>query len=62
MFIYPRQSDGSMHVMDLPRVKFNSALPIAMKEREFAEHALTGKPMVDELTGVVYTYYRVNAR
>lgn len=62
MFIYPRQSDGSMNIMDLPRVKFNSALPISMKEREFAEHSLSGKPMVDELTGVVYTFYRVNAR
>ena len=62
MVIYPRQSDGSMHILDLPRVRFNSALSLSIMEREFGEHELSGKPMVDELTGVVYTYKRINAR
>lgn len=61
MVIYPRQSDGSMHILDLPRVRFNSALSMQIMEREFAEHELSGKPMVDELTGAVYTYSRINA-
>lgn len=61
MVIYPRQSDGSMHILDLPRVRFNSALSLSIMEREFGEHELTGKPMVDELTGTVYTYSRINA-
>lgn len=62
MFIYPRQSDGSMHIMDIPRVKFSPAMAMAMKEREFSDHTITGKPLVDELTGTVYTYHRINAR
>lgn len=61
MIVYPRQSDGSMHILDLPRVRFNAALTMSIMEREFGEHELTGKPMVDELTGTVYTYSRINA-
>lgn len=61
LIVYPRQSDGSMHLLNLPRVRFNSALSMAFKEREFIEHELTGKPMVDELTGNVWEYSRINA-
>ncbi len=61
LVVYPRQSDGSMHLLNLPRVRFNSALSMAIKEREFIEHELTGKPMVDELTGNVWEYSRINA-
>lgn len=61
LVVYPRQSDGSMHLLNLPRVRFNSALSMAIKEREFVEHEITGKPMVDELTGNVWEYSRINA-
>lgn len=55
MVVLPRQSDGSMHRLVMPRV-FLSGLPLSFKERAFAEHSITGTLMVEESTGCVYAY------
>lgn len=60
MFIYPRQSDGSIYRLDIPRVFLSSGLPLQMKEREFAEHSISGTPLVDTSTGLVYTLDMIN--
>jgi len=55
MFIYPRQADGSIYRLDIPRVFLPSGLPLQMKERDFAEHSISGTPLVDTSSGLVYT-------
>jgi len=53
--VYPRQSDGRIYKLDMPRV-FLAGLPLSFKERAFSEHSITGTVMVDEASGHVYRY------
>lgn len=55
LVVYPRQSDGSIYLLDIPRVYLHSGLPLQFKERDFAEHSISGTPLVNPSTGLVYT-------
>ena len=55
LIVYPRQSDGSIYLLDIPRMFFSSGLPLQFKERDFAEHSISGTPLVDPSSGLVYT-------
>ncbi|ACC98499.1 hypothetical protein Emin_0946 [Elusimicrobium minutum Pei191] len=53
MVVFPRQSDGSMFVLDMPRCSVGG-LPLAWDERAWAELELAATPLIDQCTGEVY--------